>query len=191
MEHAQITETDAQRIESRPDWAEWGPYQKKQKFAIAEVQMPAGESGLVIGSGPHTQEWKKRGWLTLDIEPTDNPDFIQDANTMSTVVHISSQDYVLAEFIRFDNEGIEGISPDNLIKQSHNILKPGGILVVKTGNILGLISSTLPKKPDLSRLLLDGGFNVLTVTEPYRRIDQPDATIFEQQLVYYAQKTNH
>jgi len=103
----------------------------------AMEHMPQGQCGIVIGSGPNTSQWHKTGWETLDVDPTHNPTYVHDANTMTDVTAVGSYDFVLAERItmgeiagnktKVHNPAINNVEPDlgntRLLEQAGAVLK--------------------------------------------------------------------
>lgn len=87
--------------------------------------MPKGKRGIVLGSGKHTQAWRKNGWETLDIDARSNPDYVSAAGELGEFVPVQSVDFVLMELLP---------EPGKYLNQAHTALKVGGILVIFTGN---------------------------------------------------------
>lgn len=94
--------------------------------------MVRGKQGIVLGSGKNTNFWKLVGWKTLDIDPKTGADYIADVNYLGGLVPPQSQDLLFAEHVPFGNNGENRIKPERLIQQAEAVLKPDGILIVRT-----------------------------------------------------------
>ncbi len=88
-------------------------------------RMPNKRRGIVFGSGQNTPSWKAKGWLTQDINPNCQPNYVCDAGHLSEFVPSGSFDFVLIEYLS---------QRDQFFQQAAAILKPGGRLIVKTGH---------------------------------------------------------
>jgi len=152
-------------------------------------KMPKDKTGLVVGSGSNSSEWKMRGWSTLDIDPNAGADFTQDVNTMSEVETVSRDiDYVYAEHICFDPGGKRGAAWGGLLGQSNSLLKMGGVLAIDTANIEFDENSTIPGKEYFKKQLLRHGFSPLVVSGDYSDLEGRNGRVFEQHVVYYGIK---
>ncbi len=105
------------------------------EMRIVLFEMPQGKAGVVLGSGSKSEEWKNRGWYTLDNDPNSGADAIYDANEIAQIIKPDSLDYLYSECITMDTLGIRGVSPARLLNQANIVLKDGGILAIKTANI--------------------------------------------------------
>lgn len=129
----------------------------KEDFVASAIRamqhLPPGKIGLVLGSGQNTQEWKNRGWVTLDIAGKHKADFTADARYTLDLLRRSNQyplDYLIAEGITigerakwFEPEKLmqqtvlpasTGITVEELTDVAHQCLKAGGIFVYMGGN---------------------------------------------------------
>ena len=101
---------------------------------VEERRSPRGISKLIIGSGGNTDAYKKTGWKTLDIDPVENADYILDANYMSEVILLNSQDIIYYENVSFASDESEssGVYPRRIISESAYALKLNGKLIINT-----------------------------------------------------------
>lgn len=148
------------------------------------ARMPESKSGIVLGSGPNTESWKQKGWKTLDINPASKADYTTDANKLETVISPNSQDFLHAEFIRFDPKGVEGVGPGRLLQQANKALKDGGIIIVETAHQEGM-PTTLPDRQDFIKKMADHGFQAVA---ELHEIKHPGNGASEQKVVYYGRK---
>jgi hypothetical protein len=125
---------------------------------------PGEKRMLVVGAGENTQFWKRKGACTLDVDPTCNPDLVADANIMSEDLGVQKSgpfDIVLAEIIKFDPHGKDGVTMVNLASQTFDVLGNGGILIIETATFddtkfLG--SAKVPTPKDALSILANIGF---------------------------------
>ena len=128
----------------------------EESFVTAGIQairgMPIGETGLVLGTGENTPEWKNRGWLTLDISPRQKADFTADARYTPEILRRTDHyplDYLAAEGIWFGEPpkwfeldkrlanqlkhtilpSSTGITIEELTEVANQSLKDGGVFV--------------------------------------------------------------
>lgn len=153
----------------------------------AMARMPRNKVGIVLGSGDNTASWAERGWVTLDIDPKVDPHFALDANYLTDEIPDSSVDYVCAEAIRIDPNGIKGVSPARLLEQANRILKPNGKLIIISANVVGYDTTTLPEVGAYARLLKGHGFQGVIEIHP-RNHHQGDLERFDQRVIYYGEK---
>ena len=121
----------------------------------ALARMPEGKTGIVIGSGRNTNEWKYRGWKTLDKDPVFEPDLACDANLMSETVPPGSQDFIFAECLTFDPFGEKGVVPARLLAEANKVLKTGGKLIIKTAHEEDTSKSKFMTIPDRRRYMYE------------------------------------
>lgn len=163
----------------------------------AFVRMPEGKRGLVIGSGPNTPQWQRRGWATLDMDPTVDPDFLVNANWLEAFVEPNTFDFVLAERLTFDRTGVRGVRPKRLAASARAILKDGGVLVVQTARHeetpLSKKKPTIPLADDVMKNLKDRGFHVTAEYGPRHEhpADADGAPYNEQETMIYVTKAPH
>src|SRR5690349_12998940 len=71
----------------------------------AFIHMPEGKSGIVLGSGEHTNEWQKRGWQAMDYRSEENwkPDIQGNIRDLTSLTQ-ENYDYMYAERIPFAPE---------------------------------------------------------------------------------------
>ncbi len=150
-------------------------------------EMPKTKIGLVLGTGDNTQEWRHKGWVTLDIDPSFSADFTLDANELLTEIPPESLDYICAEAIRMDPNGTNGVSPSRLLHQANAALKPGGKLIVITANVMGYDETTLPEKSEYAHLLQRHGFQGVIELHP-RNFHEGSTNHFDQKVIYYGVK---
>jgi len=180
--------TDAiERLNSQGMREEFAPLKIVDDCREALYAMPGGKEGIVVGSGSNTESWRARGWQTLDIAPGSNADIIHDANWMADILPPESQDYIYAEAIRMDPNGIEGASPARLLNQFNRVLKPGGKLIIETAHFEGIPISTLPDREQYIKLLQDNGFHGIAELGPISYLN-PERTKYQQSVVYYGEK---
>lgn len=148
-----------QRSTDISDVSQWEPLETISRLRLAMEQMPDGKTGIVLGSGKNTLKWKKRGWLTLDIDPVYQSDFVLDANNLEALFQ-NQFDFVLAENITFHPLGINGVSPVRLLDQADKTLKIGGELIIKSAHLEN-ISSSLPNRYQYSQLMYSHGFKTV------------------------------
>jgi curved DNA-binding protein CbpA len=153
---------------------------------LALNKMPVGKQGVVIGAGGNTENWKERGWKTLDIDPTTGADFIIDANYLEKIASPASQDFLYSEYVKFDPEGWNGVASARILQQANKILKMNGEFVIKSAIFENVPNITTPEKETFLKLLKDHGFEVVTeMGEPHKY----DENKSEQEITYYAKKT--
>jgi SAM-dependent methyltransferase len=153
----------------------------------ALFSMPEGKQGTVVGSGINTEQWKAKGWKTLDIDPKHRADMIHDANTMTEILPPESQDFIYAELINMDPMGLKGASPARLLQQFNKVLKPDGKLIIKTAHIEGESDSTLPNRNKYIELLKKHGFTGVAELGPIEHYG-PEGEIEAQSVIYYGEK---
>jgi len=124
-------------------------------------RMPQRKRGIVLGSGQNSEDWRRRGWNALDINPTAGADFTVDVNNMSEVVPAGSQDFLYAEHLRFHPGGNERAGWGRLPQQANLALKEGGLLTVRTANIEGESDATVPPREYFTNTLAEHGFDVV------------------------------
>lgn len=161
------------------------------EMRVALSNMPDGKVGVVIGSGGNTMDWKERGWRTLDIDPSSGADLIYDANWLGAIVFPNSVDYLYAECLTIDPDGVAGVSPARLLNQANRILKQGGILGVKTVSMENPDEgTTIPHRQKFGKAFANHGFNVVVQLHeyfPHPSTPNPDG-FAEQRVVYYGRK---
>jgi SAM-dependent methyltransferase len=175
------------RLNSEGMRGEYEPLTIVDECRDAMRKMPEGHKGIVLGSGDNSSEWRHRGWKTLDIDPMVHADFTADANHLENVLKPASMDYICAEAIRMDPNGIIGVSPARLLHQANMALKPGGKLIIVTANYGGYTEVTLPEKDKYARLMQRHGFQGVIEVHP-RNYHQGDLEKFDQKVVYYGVK---
>jgi curved DNA-binding protein CbpA/SAM-dependent methyltransferase len=149
-------------------------------------KMPVDKQGIVLGVGGNTENWKEKGWKTLDIDPTTGADFVIDTNYLEKVVPPASQDFLYSEYIKFDPQGWEGAAPARLLQEANKVLKMNGEFVIKSAIFENVPNVTTPEKETFLKLLKDHGFEVVTeVGEPHKYGENKS----EQEITYYAKKT--
>lgn len=165
-------------------------YRTIQDAIDATNQIPGGKSGIVLGSGPHTDEWREKGWQTLDIDARFNPDLKGDAQTLDELTPPGTNDYVLAEHIRFDPKGVDGVARGALLKQMNLALKDGGVAIVETASIInGGKGQTTPDQPWFLRLMQAHGFDVISVCgKPTKYFDPDGQEVVQRKITYYGRK---
>jgi hypothetical protein len=163
----------------------WEPLQIIDESREAMHKMPQGKSGIVLGSGPNTEAWKQRGWLTLDIDPSVEADLTIDANLMEQVVPPNSQDFILAEFIRFQKGGVGGVGPGRLLLEANKALKDGGRLIIQSAHKEGVPTSNLPDRNWYANSMTQHGFEVI---EELQEIRPLPGNALEQRVTYYGVK---
>lgn len=164
------------KIDSGFQFREVGPLRRKIENTIPELshldrerisivkqgesalkRLPKGSIGLVLGSGPNSARWANKGWMTLDINPYSDAHFIADANQLQNTIPEAYMDYVVAEFIRIDPAGAEGVSPGALMAQANRMLKEKGIFIFQTASITST-ESTIPEMTQMMEQLRRHGF---------------------------------
>ena len=163
----------------------WEPLRIVDEGRIAIARMPEGKSGIVIGSGPNTPEWKTRGWRTLDIDPQAGADMTLDANQLETMVPADSQDFLLSEYLTFDQLGKEGVTPARLLQQANRILKIGGELIIESVSFENLPESTIPNRLEFAELMAKHGYDTVVEVGEYYHFGEDKK---EQRVVYYGKK---
>lgn len=152
---------------------------------IVDNKLSDDQSGIVLGSGDNTQEWKTKGWFTCDINPKFNPDIVVDANDLDERVVPNSQDCLFAECLRFDSLSRNGVSPSRLLNQANKLLREGGILVIETANFEGIENTNVPKRDRYLSLMAKHGFNAVAEVFPY--YDMGGGKL-DQKVIYYGKK---
>lgn len=129
----------------------------------AKEKMPNDKRGIVLGAGNNTQIWRDKGWETLDIDATCNPDHVLDANNLAASFGDNMFDFVYVEYLTMhpvartpvrtiDKEGVDFDEPavghKEVLKQSHAALKPGGVLTIETADF-GYIEIREKNEPQL------------------------------------------
>jgi predicted SAM-dependent methyltransferase len=96
-------------------------------------KIPENSTGIVLGAGRNTEEWREKGWKTLDIDSKHGADFVGDANRLSEIIPKNSLDFVFAEAIPSVSmrENHPGVNEKTLVAESAQVLKPGGYLIIK------------------------------------------------------------
>ncbi len=153
---------------------------------IALSKMPEGKAGIVLGSGPNTADWKRRGWKTLDIDPSVGADYTANANETEKHVALSSQDFIFVETIVFDRRGRKGVGPGRLLQQANAVLRPGGILVIKSAHAEGAPNRQVPDRHWYAGQLQKHGFQA--VVEVHDINEDPAEQYLDQRVVYYGVK---
>lgn len=166
-----------------------GARETDERFGIvgecreAVASLRAGEIGVVIGVGGNNPRWHSRGWITFDIDPTANADILGDANYLSSFFPSNGLHYILAEFIRMDPKGTDGVGWARLLLESNKVLAPRGKLIIETAHN-NLAQSSLPDRDQYLGLMERHGFKaVVEVHESYEH-----DTHFEQRITYYGEK---
>lgn len=189
--HSQIPEPTLWATEAIKRSMERGLRGENSSLAIvgecraALYNMPAGEYGLVLGSGPNTSAWRNRGWATLDIDATAHADFTLDANDLERTIPANSLDYVHAECIRFDPDGADGVAPARLLNQANKTLKPGGYIIIQTAHVENSPTATVPDRYQYGDLMRDHGFETVVEVSRYHTIP---GDIHQQRVTYYGRK---
>ncbi len=153
-------------------------------------RMPEGKSGIVLGAGPNTTEWRSRGWVTLDVDPQYGADITGDANYLERFVPDGSLDFVYAECITFDPKAERGVHPVRLLQQANRALRMGGKLIIQTANAYNApTGSTLPKKEEFAEKMTNHGFKTVVESGEVHVYEDPGGgECVEQRVVYYGQK---
>ena len=180
-----IATEEVSRLNSEGSSTNYEPLQTINEARVAMSGLSPNESGIVLGSGDNTLDWKNKSWKTCDIDTKFNTDFNVDANDIADYVQPSSQDFVLAECIRFDKLSQNGVSPSRLLNQANKILKTGGILIIETANFEGLDNAKTPKKDSYIQLMASHGFNAVVEVFPY---DDIGGGVLDQKVIYYGKK---
>lgn len=134
-------------------------------------KLPEGKVGIVIGAGNNTPKWRGRGWKTLDINLSTNPDIVADANNLEEALQGIQPDYYYCEDLTFDIYGQRGVQPTRLLQQANKTLPMNGKLIVKTANSVNSETSSLP---------YDDNFQVAGKNHGFR------STILKGELFSYA-----
>lgn len=163
----------------------WEPLDIVDSSREALVRMPEGKTGIVIGSGPNTAEWKGRGWKTLDINPAVGADMTVDANHLETVVMPGTEDYIFAECVKFDPKGNEGVSPSRLLQQANKTLRTGGLIIVEGVNLENYPDASSPPRKQFAALMTQHGFNAVVEVTEYHHFGEDSK---EQRVYYYGRK---
>jgi predicted SAM-dependent methyltransferase len=127
-----------------------------------------------------------KGWTTLDIDPNVEPDITIDANLMEEEVPRDSIDYIYAEAITMDPEGMKGVTPARLLQQCNKALKLGGMLIIETANFENYPETTIPGKQTFLTLLQNHGFH--GVAELHPMIKHGNTSERSQKVIYYGKK---
>lgn len=153
-------------------------------------RMPEGKSGVVLGAGPNTSEWRSKGWVTLDVDPQYGADITGDANYLERFVPDGSLDFVYAECITFDPEAEKGVHPVRLLQQANQALRMGGELIIQTANAYNApAKSTLPRKEEFAEKMIDLGFRTVVESGEVHVFEHPGGgECVEQRAVYYGEK---
>ena len=163
----------------------WEPLRVVDEAREAMFRMPDGKSGVVLGSGPNTAEWKGRGWKTLDIDSGAGADFTVDGNLMETVVPAKSQDFLLAECVTMDEGGLNGVGWGRLLNQANAVLKDGGTISVVTAAFEGNSETTLPPRDWYGEVMAQHGFEAIVEVHKIEAY-APGKTA--QKVIYHGQK---
>jgi hypothetical protein len=165
----------------------WEPLKVVNAGRIALNKMPEGQTGVVLGSGPNTESWRQKGWQTLDIDAAAKADFTADANKLDEVLPPGSQNYILAECIRFDETAERGVASDVLLSQANRALAVGGKLVIETAHFENHPTSKLPDRKEYAKRMTAYGFNTVVELNDYISFG-PDGEKQVQKVVYYGEK---
>lgn len=166
---------------TKTDISQWEPLQTIDYLHKIMEQMSEDKIGLVLGSGPNTLKWKKRGWLTLDIDPCYQADFVLDANHLESISQ-NQFDFILAEYISFDSSAKRGVSSICLLNQVNKILRIGGELIIKTAH-KETNNLNLPNKYEYAQLMRNYGFKTIVEVGSFHNIGRG-----EQTITYYGKK---
>lgn len=164
----------------------YAPLDIIDRARVALAKMPEGKTGIVLGSGPNTADWRNRGWKTLDIDPTVGADYTANANQTEKHIAPSSQDFILAETIVFDRRGRKGVGPGRLLQQANLALRPGGMLVIESAHVEGSPIRQVPDKQWYAQQMRKHGFR--TVVELHDRNELPSEQFLDQRVFYYGVK---
>lgn len=181
-----IGESAIRRLNLRGMHREYPPLEIIDRAREATARMPDGKTGVVLGSGPNTTEWKQRGWQTLDIDSRVGADFTIDANRLEEVLPPNSQDFVLAEAITFDQRGRKGVGRGRLLREANIVLKPGGTLIIRSAHIEGRPTAQIPDRHWFADQLRKHGFQAITEVHDIHRLSEENYQ--DQEVLYYGVK---
>ncbi len=146
-------------------------------------KMPEDKKGLILGSGGNTEKWRERGWVTLDIDETCQPDIVGDANYLDDL-DLSDFDYICAECIRFDRQGKLGVSRGRLLDQANKSMPEGGKLIIMTSHAEGK-DTEVPDRRWFANLMCRHGFKTVVELFP---LQTDRKGVKRQKVVYYGEK---
>lgn len=179
-----IGESAVRRLNLQGVRQEYSPLDIIDTARIAMSRMPDGKTGIVLGSGPNTPEWKQKGWQTLDIDQSTGADYPMDANRLEEVIPPSSQDFVLAERILFDYSGRKGVGRGRLLREANIVLKPGGTLIIRSVHVEGSPMAQAPDRNWYANQLRKHGFQAITEVHDMHEAD-PSKGYRQQEVFYY------
>lgn len=180
-----ISDDTVSRLNLEGSSTNYEPLQTVNRGHKAREGLSPNETGIVVGSGENTSDWKEKGWRTCDFNPKFNSDLNVDANDLENYVPEKSQDFILAECVTFDKLSQKGVSPSRLLNQANKLLKTGGILIVETANFEGLDDAGVPKRNKYLDLMARHGFNAVAEVFQY---DEIGDGILDQKIIYYGKK---
>ena len=160
LEEKQSTGGNGAENPTTADKSENNPMPENGRSAMNK--MPEGKKGIVLGVGNKTKFWSEKGWKTLDIDARVAADITADVNELSKTVEPGSQDFLYAEYMKYDPNGYDGAAYARLLQQANLSLKTNGEFIVKSSDFLDQSGPriTIPKPEQFMKLMKEHGFEV-------------------------------
>jgi len=178
-----ISHSAVERFADQGKLAENSDFQIIGECKQALDKMPRSKRGLVLGSGGNSDEWREKGWLTLDIDESCQPDIVGNANYLEDL-NLSDFDYVCAECIRFDRKGKLGVSRGRLLNQVNKVMSEGGKLIIITSHAEGK-DTEVPDRRFFANLMGRHGFRTVVELFP---LQSDQKGVKRQKVIYYGEK---